>query len=137
MTDYLLRPIGSVESELTDRATAPRQPDEGAPPAWVVLDDRYAEALEGLAPGMDLVLLTWLDRADRETLAVHPRGDTSRPLNGVFSTRAPHRPNPIGLHEVRILSIAGTRIRVAHLEAFDGTPVLDIKPVLAASAADR
>ncbi|WP_063065686.1 tRNA (N6-threonylcarbamoyladenosine(37)-N6)-methyltransferase TrmO [Nocardia violaceofusca] len=137
MTDYLLRPIGSVESELTDRATAPRQPDEGAPPAWVVLDDRYAEALEGLAPGMDLVLLTWLDRADRETLAVHPRGDTSRPLNGVFSTRAPHRPNPIGLHEVRILSIGGTRIRVAHLEAFDGTPVLDIKPVLAASAADR
>ncbi|MCC3316829.1 tRNA (N6-threonylcarbamoyladenosine(37)-N6)-methyltransferase TrmO [Nocardia africana] len=137
MTDYLLRPIGTVESELTDRATAPRQPDEGAPPAWIVLDDRYAEALEGLTPGMDLVLLTWLDRADRDTLAVHPRGDTSRPLSGVFSTRSPHRPNPIGLHEVRILSIAGARIRVAHLEAFDGTPVLDIKPVLPAAAANR
>ncbi|MFF0452765.1 tRNA (N6-threonylcarbamoyladenosine(37)-N6)-methyltransferase TrmO [Nocardia africana] len=137
MTDYLLRPIGTVESELTDLATAPRQPDEGAPPAWIVLDDRYAEALEGLTPGMDLVLLTWLDRADRDTLTVHPRGDTSRPLSGVFSTRAPHRPNPIGLHEVRILSITGARIRVAHLEAFDGTPVLDIKPVLPAAAASR
>jgi tRNA-Thr(GGU) m(6)t(6)A37 methyltransferase TsaA len=127
---YGLQTIGRVESVLADRAEAPRQPDEGAPEAWVVVDERYAAALEGLAPGADVVLVTWLDRADRETLTVHPRGDTERPLAGVFATRAPDRPNPIGLHDVRILDISGTRVHVANLEALHGTPILDIKPVL-------
>ncbi|MGW7406075.1 tRNA (N6-threonylcarbamoyladenosine(37)-N6)-methyltransferase TrmO [Streptomyces sp. NPDC054833] len=130
MTAYLLRPIGHVESPLKDRATAPRQADEGAPDAWLVLGDEYAAAVDGLAPGTDVLLLTWLDRADRDTLAVRPRGDTNRPITGVFATRSPDRPNPIGLHTVHILSIAGPRIHVRNLEALDGTPVLDIKPVL-------
>ncbi|MEU6772244.1 tRNA (N6-threonylcarbamoyladenosine(37)-N6)-methyltransferase TrmO [Streptomyces sp. NPDC046759] len=129
-TAYTLRPIGRVESPLTDQAAAPRQPDEGAPDAWLVLDDRYAPALQGLEPGTDALLLTWLDRADRDTLAVHPRGDTDRPLTGVFATRAPDRPNPIGLHTVHILSVSGTRVHVRNLEALDATPILDIKPVL-------
>ncbi|GAA3425976.1 tRNA (N6-threonylcarbamoyladenosine(37)-N6)-methyltransferase TrmO [Streptosporangium nondiastaticum] len=122
--------IGRVESSLTDRAAAPRQADEGAPDAWLVFDDRYASALQGLSPGTDVLLLTWLDRADRDTLAVHPRGDTTRPLAGVFATRSPDRPNPIGLHEVHILTIAGTRVHVRHLEALDATPILDVKPLL-------
>ncbi|MFI9803059.1 tRNA (N6-threonylcarbamoyladenosine(37)-N6)-methyltransferase TrmO [Streptomyces sp. NPDC052301] len=131
MTAYTLRPIGRVESTLTDRAAAPRQPDEGAPDAWLVFDDRYAPALEGLNPGTDVVLLTWLDRADRDTLTVHPRGDATRPRAGVFATRAPDRPNPIGLHAVRILAIADTRVHVRNLEALDATPILDVKPLLA------
>ncbi|MFB9707359.1 tRNA (N6-threonylcarbamoyladenosine(37)-N6)-methyltransferase TrmO [Streptosporangium sandarakinum] len=130
MTEYPLRVIGRVESSLTDRAAAPRQADEGAPDAWLVFDDRYASALQGLSPGTDVLLLTWLDRADRDTLAVHPRGDTTRPLAGVFATRSPDRPNPIGLHEVHILTIAGTRVHVRHLEALDATPILDVKPLL-------
>lgn len=132
MCMYGLQTIGRVESVLADRTEAPRQPDEGAPEAWVVVDERYAAALAGLAPGADVVLVTWLDRADRETLTVHPRGDTDRPLAGVFATRAPDRPNPIGLHDVRILDISGTRVHVANLEALDGTPILDIKPALTA-----
>lgn len=127
---YTLRPIGHVESPLTDRAAAPRQPDEGAPDAWLVFEDRYAPALDGLTPGTDVLLLTWLDRADRDTLSVRPRGDTDRPLTGVFATRAPDRPNPIGLHTVRILAIAGTRVHVRNLEALDSTPILDVKPLL-------
>jgi tRNA-Thr(GGU) m(6)t(6)A37 methyltransferase TsaA len=127
---FVLRPIGRVESTLGDRAEAPRQPDEGAPDAWLVLDEPYAEALAGVSAGDELVLLTWLDRADRDTLAVHPRGDASRELTGVFATRAPDRPNPIGLHDVHVLAVEGTRVHVAHLEALDGTPVLDLKPLL-------
>jgi tRNA-Thr(GGU) m(6)t(6)A37 methyltransferase TsaA len=130
LTEYMLRPIGRVESTLTDRAVAPRQPDEGAPDAWLVFDDRYAAALDGLTPGTDVLLLTWLDRADRDTLAVHPRGDVSRPLAGVFATRAPDRPNPIGLHTVHILDLAGNRVHVRNLEALDATPILDVKPLL-------
>ncbi|WP_039798801.1 tRNA (N6-threonylcarbamoyladenosine(37)-N6)-methyltransferase TrmO [Nocardia araoensis] len=130
MTDYTLRPIGHVESALTDPATAPRQPDEGAPPAWLVIADRYARALDGLTAGTDILVLTWLDRADREIQTIHPRGDTTRATTGVFATRAPHRPNPIGLHSVHILSVSGTRIRVRHLEAVHGTPILDLKPLL-------
>lgn len=130
MADLTLQPIGRVESVLTDRATAPRQADEGAPDAWLVLDDRFAPALDGVVAGSDVLLLTWLDRADRETLAVHPRGDAARQLTGVFATRSPDRPNPIGLHEVQVLAVDGTRVHVRHLEAIDGTPVLDIKPVL-------
>ncbi|OKI69688.1 tRNA (N6-threonylcarbamoyladenosine(37)-N6)-methyltransferase TrmO [Micromonospora sp. CB01531] len=127
---YALRPVGRVESPLTDPALAPKQGDEGAPEAWLVFDETYAPALRGLGPGADLLVLTWLDRAQRDVLVVHPRGDRSRPETGVFGTRSPHRPNPIGLHRVRVREVAGLRVRVADLEAVDGTPVLDLKPVL-------
>ncbi|MFE1341422.1 tRNA (N6-threonylcarbamoyladenosine(37)-N6)-methyltransferase TrmO [Streptomyces sp. NPDC058733] len=130
MTDYTLRPIGHVASSLTDRSAAPRQPDEGAPDAWLVLEEDYLPALDGLTPGTDVLLLTWLDRADRTTLTVRPRGDAGRPLTGVFATRAPDRPNPIGLHTVHLLTVTGTRLHVRNLEAIDGTPILDIKPLL-------
>jgi tRNA-Thr(GGU) m(6)t(6)A37 methyltransferase TsaA len=130
MCEYGLRAIGHVESSLADLEAAPRQPDEGAPDAWLVLDERCAPALEGLSPGADVLVFTWLDRADRDTLAVHPRGDAARPLTGVFATRAPDRPNPIGLHEVRVLALDGTRVHVEALEALHGTPILDLKPVL-------
>lgn len=125
-----LRPVGHVQSALTDRSAAPRQPDEGAPDAWLLIDQQYAEALEGLAPGAEVVLLTWLDRADRDTLTVHPRGDVRRPLTGVFATRSPDRPNPIGLHDVEVVEVDGNRVHVRHLEALDGTPILDLKPAL-------
>lgn len=125
-----LRPVGRVESPLTDPAAAPKQGDEGAPEAWIMLDPAYAAAAADLRAGDDALVLTWLDRADRGTLAVHPRGDTSRPRQGVFSTRSPDRPNPIGLHRVSVLAVEGARLRVADLEALDGTPVLDLKPVL-------
>jgi tRNA-Thr(GGU) m(6)t(6)A37 methyltransferase TsaA len=127
---YEVRVIGRVESPLTDLAAAPKQGDEGAPEATVVFDDDVAEALRDLRAGTEVLLLTWLDRADREVLAVHPRSDPDRPLTGVFSTRSPDRPNPIGLHRVSILAVDGTRLRVSDLEAVDGTPVLDVKPVL-------
>jgi tRNA-Thr(GGU) m(6)t(6)A37 methyltransferase TsaA len=140
---YELTPIGHVESPLTDRAAAPRQGDEGAPAAWLVFGAAYRAGLAGLCPGEDVIVLTWLDRADRDRLTVHPRGDLSRPPQGVFSTRSPDRPNPIGLHRVRILAVETdgegertTRMRVADLEALDGTPVLDVKPVLG-DVADR
>jgi tRNA-Thr(GGU) m(6)t(6)A37 methyltransferase TsaA len=123
-------PIGRIESPLTDTSAAPRQGDEGAPEAWVVIIPGVAAALAGLTVGAEVLLLTWLDRADRDVLSVHPRGELDRPLTGVFATRSPDRPNPIGLHRVRILAIEGTRLRVSDLEAIDGTPVLDIKPVL-------
>lgn len=137
MTSYEVRAIGRVESPLADVADAPRQPDEGAPPAWLAFAPEMAEALRGLRAGDDALLLTWLDRARRDVLTVHPRGDASRPLEGVFATRAPHRPNPIGLHRVTITAIDGTRVRVAALEAVDGTPILDLKPILAEDAGLR
>lgn len=130
MTAYVLHPVGHVESVLKDRSAAPRQPDEGAPDAWLVFDEPYLPALDGLTPGADALLLTWLDRADRGTLTVHPRGEADRPLTGVFATRSADRPNPIGLHTVHILSVAGLRIHVRGLEALDGTPILDVKPLL-------
>jgi tRNA-Thr(GGU) m(6)t(6)A37 methyltransferase TsaA len=130
MSGPTLRIVGRVESTLTDRADAPRQPDEGAPDAWLVFDEEYAAALDGLTTGSDVVLLTWLDRGDRETLTVHPRGDTARPVAGVFATRSPDRPNPIGLHDVHVLEVVGSRVHVRELEALDGTPILDLKPVL-------
>jgi len=123
-------PVGRVESSLVDRASAPRQGDEGAPDAWVVVAPEYADALADIAVGEDVLLLTWLDRAARDVLVVHPRGDLSRPATGVFSTRSPDRPNPIGLHRVTVREVDGTRLLVSDLEALDGTPVLDIKPVL-------
>ena len=127
---YSLQPVGSVESPLTDRDLAPRQGDEGAPQAWLVLDPTMRAAIDGLAAGADVIVLTWLDRARRDVLTVRPRGDQSRPEQGVFSTRSPDRPNPIGLHQVRIVAIDGTRIAVRNLEALDQTPILDIKPLL-------
>ena len=125
-----LAPIGTVASPLTDPDAAPCQGDEGAPEAWLELVAEVAPALGGIAAGDELLVLTWLDRARRDVLEVHPRGDASRPLAGVFATRSPDRPNPIGLHRVTVLEIAGTRLRVGDLEALDGTPVLDLKPVL-------
>ncbi|GAA3623557.1 tRNA (N6-threonylcarbamoyladenosine(37)-N6)-methyltransferase TrmO [Lentzea roselyniae] len=125
-----LQPIGHVESPLTDRASAPKQGDEGAPESWLVFAPEYARAMRELTAGQEVLVLTWLDRADRSVLAVHPRGDTTRQETGVFSTRSPDRPNPIGLHRVRILGVDGLKVLVADLEALDGTPVVDVKPVL-------
>lgn len=128
--DLTLTPIGRVESTLTEPADAPRQGSEGAPDAWLVLEPRVREALDGMRPGARVIVLTWLDRARRDVLRVHPRDDASNPLRGVFSTRSADRPNPIGLHEVEILSIEDDRVHVRPLEALDGTPVLDLKPVI-------
>ena len=127
---FQLQPIGRVESALVDPATAPKQGNEGAPEAWLVFNGRYTEGLRDLDAGREVLVLTWLHRARRDILVVHPRGDPSNPLQGVFSTRSEDRPNPIGLHRVVIVTIAGTRILVRHLEAIDGTPILDVKPVL-------
>ncbi len=125
-----LIPIGTVESALTDRDAAPKQGDEGAPDAWLAFEPAVLEALHGLRAGDEVIVLTWLDRARRDVLRVHPRGDVSREQQGVFGTRSPHRPNPIGLHRVEIASIDGGRVRVRKLEALDRTPIVDVKPVL-------
>jgi len=127
---YEVMPVGWVESALVDRAQAPRQGDEGAPPAWLVFEPRVAEAIRDLRAGEHVLLLTWLDRARRDELRTHPRNDLAAPEVGVFSTRSPDRPNPIGLHRVRILAVDGLRVQVSELEAIDGTPILDVKPVL-------
>lgn len=125
-----LKPIGKIESPLVDLESAPLQADEGAPAAWLVFEPEVSEGLRSIRPGDELVVVTWLDRAHRDVLSVHPRGDTARAQEGVFSTRSPHRPNPIGLHRVEITAIDGPRLRVRHLEALDGTPILDVKPIL-------
>lgn len=126
-----LHPIGRVDSSLIDRERAPKQADEGAPAAWLIFRAEYEDGLRDLEVGDEVLLLTWLDRADRDTLRVHPRDDPNAPLRGVFSTRSQDRPNPIGVHRVRIVEIDGaTRLKVAALEVFDGTPVIDVKPVL-------
>ena len=130
MTSLNLKVIGRVESPLTELDAAPRQADEGAPEAVLVFVPEVLEALRSLRPGQEVLLLTWLDRARRDLLSVHPRGDTARPEEGVFSTRSPHRPNPIGLHRVEITAIDGLRVRVRALEAIDGTPILDVKRLL-------
>jgi tRNA-Thr(GGU) m(6)t(6)A37 methyltransferase TsaA len=130
-------PVGRVESTLIDPNEAPNQGDEGAPDAWLVFDQSVVDALDGLSPGDEVIVLTWLDRASRDVLWVHPRSDTSRPEQGVFNTRSPDRPNPIGLHRVQVLSIDGPRVRVSNLEAVDGTPILDVKPVLSAEISER
>jgi tRNA-Thr(GGU) m(6)t(6)A37 methyltransferase TsaA len=123
-------PIGWVESPLTDRAQAPRQGDEGAPPAWLAFEPDVAEGIRDVRAGTEIIVLTWLDRADRSVLVTRPRDDPRSSLRGVFSTRSPDRPNPIGLHRVQVVAVEGTRILVHGLEALDGTPVLDVKPVL-------
>jgi tRNA-Thr(GGU) m(6)t(6)A37 methyltransferase TsaA len=131
---YEIKPIGWVESQLTDPANAPKQGFEGAPDAWLVFEPEVARGIEDLAEGMEIFVLTWLHQADRDVLAVHPRDNPENPLTGVFSTRSADRPNPIGLHRVTIAEIAGLRIRVRDLEAVHGTPVADVKPVLAPEA---
>jgi tRNA-Thr(GGU) m(6)t(6)A37 methyltransferase TsaA len=122
--------VGTVESPLKDRAAAPNQGDEGAPEAWLAFEPAFAEALDGIAAGDELLVLTWLDRSRRDVLRVHPRGDLNRAQQGVFNTRSPDRPNPIGLHRVTVARIDGTRMLVRELEALDGTPVVDVKPLL-------
>jgi tRNA-Thr(GGU) m(6)t(6)A37 methyltransferase TsaA len=134
---FEIRMIGRVSSPLTDLESAPKQGDEGAPDAWLEFDPSVISALDGTVPGDQVLVFTWLDRADRDVLVVHPRGDSSRPEQGVFSTRSPHRPNPIGLHRVEVLSIDGPRMSVRNLEAVDGTPVLDVKPVLSGEVSER
>jgi tRNA-Thr(GGU) m(6)t(6)A37 methyltransferase TsaA len=126
----LLRPIGTVDSPLTDPASAPKQGHEGSPEASLVFEPTVREGLQDLRVGEQVIVLTWLDRAQRDVLKVHPRGDTSIPEHGVFSTRSPDRPNPIGLHLVEIVAIEGQRVHVRDLEALDGTPILDVKPRL-------
>lgn len=130
MHEMMLVPIGHVESPLTDPALAPKQGHEGAPDAWLVFDESVREGLSDLKPGDELEVLTWLHLARREVLSVHPRDDPGRPLTGVFSTRSSDRPNPIGLHRTRVLAVDGVRVQVRGLEAVNGTPVVDLKPVI-------
>jgi tRNA-Thr(GGU) m(6)t(6)A37 methyltransferase TsaA len=127
---YELAPIGWVRSSLVDLAAAPLQGDEGAPDAQLVIDDAVREAARDLGPGDEILVLTWLHRGQRDVLAVHPRSDPANPVRGVFSTRSPDRPNPIGLHRATVVAVDGLTITVSGLEAIDGTPVIDIKPVL-------
>ena len=127
-----ITPIGRVESPLTDLKQAPKQGDEGAPEALLVIEPRLADALKGLEVGQEVLVLTWLHQSDRDVLQVYPRGDRSRGKQGVFNTRSPARPNPIGLHRVTVQSIDGTTIGVNDMEAIDGTPILDLKPVISA-----
>jgi tRNA-Thr(GGU) m(6)t(6)A37 methyltransferase TsaA len=134
---FEVRPIGRVESPLNDPASAPKQGDEGAPDAWLVFEPTVLDALDGIRAGDEVIVITWLDRARRDSLRVHPRGDVSRAQQGVFSTRSQHRPNPIGLHRVEIASIDGGRVRVRNLEALDGTPIVDLKPVLNSDISER
>ena len=129
-SSLVLQPIAWVESPLRSRDDAPLQGDEGAPDAWLVFEPAVRAGLDGLQVGSDVLVITWLDRADRDVLAVHPRDDPDRPLTGVFNTRSADRPNPLGLHRVTVLSIDGLRVRVRNLEALNGTPVVDVKPVL-------
>lgn len=134
---FELRVIGRVRSPLIEMDQAPRQGDEGAPDVWIEFESGVLDALRGVEPGDRLVILTWLDRADRNVLTVHPRGDASRPPAGVFATRSHHRPNPIGLHPVEVLEVDGPRVKVRSLEALDGTPVVDVKPVLEGEISER
>src|SRR5262249_3550896 len=134
---FELTPVGTVESSLTDLDLAPNQGDEGAPSAWLGFKPDVLEALDGFRPGDELILLTWLDRARRDVLRVHPRGEVSRPRQGVFSTRSPARPTPIGLHRVEVEAIDGNRMRVRNLEAIHGTPIVDVKPVLSSDIGER
>ena len=133
-TEYSLSAIGFLHSPLKQPGEAPRQGHEGAPDAWLEVNASVAEGLEALAVGDEIIVITWLHKAKRNILKVHPRGDETVPLAGVFATRSPDRPNPLGLHRVTVLEIAGERVKVGPIEAIDGTPVVDIKPVLPQSA---
>jgi tRNA-Thr(GGU) m(6)t(6)A37 methyltransferase TsaA len=128
---FSLDPIGAVESPLRSRKDAPRQPFHDAPEAWLVIEPRFIKALDGIAPGTEILVFTWLHQAKRETLTVHAVHDPKNPLAGVFATRSPDRPNPIGLHRVKVLEVRNRRrLKVDHLEAIHGTPIIDIKPIL-------
>jgi tRNA-Thr(GGU) m(6)t(6)A37 methyltransferase TsaA len=128
---FTVMPIGHVSSSLVDREHAPKQGNEGAPEAWLVFKPEFQEGLRDLRAGEEILVLTWLDRADRDLLTAHPRDDQDTPLRGVFSTRSQDRPNPVGIHRVRIVEIVSPiRFKVLDLEAFDATPVIDVKPVL-------
>ncbi len=129
-TRYMVEPIGIIRSELIDLAAAPKQGDEGTYEAWLELNAPLAQGLKGIKVGDELIVLSWLHQAQRDVLQVHPRGNPDTPATGVFATRSPHRPNPIGLHQVSVLEVAGLRLRVAPMETIDGTPIIDIKPVL-------
>jgi tRNA-Thr(GGU) m(6)t(6)A37 methyltransferase TsaA len=132
--DYTLVPIGVLQSPLKERGDAPKQGGEGAPDAWLEVNAAVAEGLEGIAVGQEIILITWLHQARCDLLKLHPRGDEALPITGVFATRSPDRPNPLGLHRVTVRAIAGPRLQVGPIEAIDGTPVVDIKPVLPQSA---
>jgi tRNA-Thr(GGU) m(6)t(6)A37 methyltransferase TsaA len=134
---YTIESIGFVHSQLTRLEDAPMQGDEGAPEAWLELIPSAVPGLLGIKTGDELLVLTWLHLAQRDVLQVHPRGDLNRPLTGVFATRSPDRPNPVGLHRVSVLEVTEQKLRVAPLEAINGTPIVDIKPILAAPATDR
>ncbi len=131
---FVVHPIGCVRSSLTNRAEAPRQGSEGAPDAWIEVNREFAEGLDGIDVGDQLIVITWFHLASRDVLEVHPRGDVRNPLTGVFATRSPDRPNPLGLHRVTVRELAANRIKVGPLEAIDGTPVIDLKPVLLQTA---
>lgn len=133
-TEYPLYPIGFIHSPLKHPEEAPKQGSEGAPDAWLEVNPTVAEGLEGIAAGDEIILITWFHKAYRDILKLHPRGDKNMPLTGVFATRSPYRPNPLGLHRVTVLEIAGDKLKVGPIEAIDGTPVVDIKPVLPQSA---
>lgn len=133
MTDaehYFVTPIGFIVSSLKSRHEAPKQGSEGAPEAWVEVLPSFAAALDGIEVNQEIILITWFHQAQRDILKVHPRGNKNSPARGVFDTRSPDRPNPLGLHTVTVLEIIGDRLRVGPLEAIDGTPVIDIKPIL-------
>jgi len=131
--EFTLRPIGFVRSELRDRRDAPRQGSDGAPNAWIEIDPSPLPALQGITKDDQIILITYLHESHRDVLKVHPRGDKNNPMRGVFATRSPDRPNPLGLHRVKVLEIDGCRLQVGPLEAIDGTPIVDIKPVLVES----
>ena len=133
-SDYVLYPLGFLHSPLKQPGEAPRQGSEGAPDAWLVVNAAVAEGLEGIAVGDEIIVITWLHKAQRDVLKTHPRNDETMPLAGVFATRSPDRPNPLGLHRVTVLEIVGKTVKVGPIEAIDGTPVVDIKPVLHQSA---
>jgi tRNA-Thr(GGU) m(6)t(6)A37 methyltransferase TsaA len=130
MVGIEIKTVGRVASSLTERAEAPKQGDEGAPEAWLVFEPEVADALLGIEVGDEVLVLTWLDRGRRDVLRTRPRDDPANPIQGVFGTRSPDRPNPIGLHPVEVVAIDGLRMRVTSLEALDGTPILDVKPVI-------
>jgi len=131
----VIRPVGTIRSTLKTRSGAPKQGSEGAPDAWLEIEAFALEALDGIQPGDELIVMTWFHQSRRDVLKVHPRSDPNNALTGVFATRSPDRPNPIGLHPVTVREIAGRRLRIGPIEAIDGTPVIDIKPELACSKA--
>jgi len=133
-TEFALKPIGIIRSELATRGAAPKQGSEGSPDAWLEVQSAFTDGLEGIGVGDDIILITWFHKGHRNLLKLHPRRDAKRPMTGVFSTRSPDRPNPLGLHRVTVREISGNRLRVGPIEAIDGTPVVDIKPVLPQSA---